>query len=169
MKAKIALFHWFKVNTSCFPCSLKGTLRIAIDVDSVTFKEITKELGEVKRELMFEMTKAFFETREDGIPAPNIPGQLCSYLEGVLDLPVVLVEGTCEGRVMITVEYRSLETLERLWEDHCSGHLKAVVGEWLVTDDILRSLDVQFLKLKTTILKGADEIECKSSLMDITG
>ena len=118
---------------------------------------------------MFEMTKAFFETRKDGIPAPNISGQLCSYLEGVLDLRVVLVEGACEGRVMITVEYLSLETLESLWEDHSSGHLKAVVEEWLVTDDIQRSLDVKFVNLKTTILKGADEIECKSSLLDITG
>lgn len=118
---------------------------------------------------MFEMTKAFFETREDGAPVQIIPGQLCSYLEGVLDLLVVPVVGAREGTVMIMVEYRSLEILERLWEDHSSGHLNAVVEKWLVTDDIRRSLDVESVKMKTTILKAADKIECKSSLMDITG
>ena len=118
---------------------------------------------------MFEMIKTFFETTEDGVPVQNIPGQLCSYLEGVLDLVVVSVVGAREERVMITVKYRSLEILERLWEDHSSGHLKAVVEKWLVTDDIRRSLDVECMKLKTAILKGADKIECKSSLMDITG
>ena len=109
---------------------------------------------------MFEIT--FFETWEDGVPVQNIPGQLCSYmyLEGVLDLVVVLVVGAREGRVMIMVEYRSLEILERLWENHSSGRLKAVVEEWLVTDDIRRSLAVECVKLKTAILKGADKIEC---------
>lgn len=126
-------------------------------------------MEEVKRELMFEMTKAFFETREDGVPVQIIPGQLCSYLEGVLDLLVAPAIGARESRVMIMVEYRSLEILERLWEDHSSGHLEANVEKWIVTDDIQRKLDVKCVKLKTTILKGADKIECKSSLMDITG
>lgn len=114
---------------------------------------------------MFEMTKKFFETRADGVPVENIPRQLCSYLEGILDLPVVAAR---EGSLIITVECRTLEILERLWEDYCSGHLNAVVEECLVTDDIQRRFDVEFVKLKTTILED-DYVKCKLSLVDITG
>ena len=114
---------------------------------------------------MCEMTKKFFEKRADGVPVENIPHQLCSYLEGVLDLPIV---ATCEGSLIITVECCTLEILERLWEDYCSGHLNVVVEECLVTDDIRRRFDVEFVKLKTTIMED-DYVQCKLSLMDITG
>ena len=118
---------------------------------------------------MFEMTKTFFEPMANGVPVENVLRQLCSYLEGVLDLLVAPTVRAREGSLMITVEYRSLEILERLWEDCSSGHLNAVVEKWLVTDDIRKRLDIEFVKLKTTIFKGANHIKCKSSLMDITG
>jgi len=115
------------------------------------------------------MTKTFFNTMADGVPVENVPRRLCSYLEGVLDLQVSSIVRGREGSLKITVEYRSLETLECLWKDCSSGHLKAVAEKSLVTNDIRRRLGVEFVKLKATILKGADNIECKSSLMGITG
>lgn len=53
----------------------------------------------------------------DSVPVENVPGRLCSYLEGVLDLLVSTIVRARKGGLMITVEYRSLEILERLWED----------------------------------------------------
>jgi len=114
------------------------------------------------------MTKTFLNTMADGVPVENVPGRLCSYLEAVLDLLVSTIVRARKGGLMITVEYRSLEILERLWEDCSSGHLKAVAEKWLVTDDIRRRLGVEFVKLKVSI-NGANNIKCKSSLMDITG
>ncbi|KAL9956542.1 hypothetical protein ACROYT_G038030 [Oculina patagonica] len=144
------------------------TLTIAIDVDSITFKDAqnrdpTRE-EEVKRKLMSEMTKKFFETRADKIPAKDIPHCLCNYLEGVLDLPIATAH---EGSLIITVECRTLEILEHLWEDYSSGHLNVVVEECLVTDDIRRRFEVEFVKLKTTISKD-EYLTCKLSLMNLT-
>ncbi|XP_020628010.1 uncharacterized protein LOC110065241 isoform X2 [Orbicella faveolata] len=110
------------------------------------------------------MTKTFFETRADGVPVENIPCQLCSYLEGILNSPIVAAR---DGSLLITVGCRTLEILERLWEDYCSDHLNAVVEECLVTDDIRRRFGIELVKLKTTVMED-DYLQCKLSLMDIT-
>ena len=152
---------------SCF--LMKGTVTIVIDLDSVTFKDAQNrdptQQEEVKRKMMTEMTKTFWETRADKIPVDDIPHDLCNYLQGVLDLTKVMAH---EGSLIITVECRSLEILERLWEDYCSGHLNIVVEECLVTDDIQRRFNVEFVALKTFILED-DYLACKLSLTDITG
>ena len=138
-------------------------------MDSITFKDAqnrdpTQE-EEVKKKLMSEMTKKFFETRAGKIPVEDIPHHLCSYLEGILDLPIATVQ---EGSLIITVECRTLEILERLWEDYSCGHLNEVVEECLVTDDIRGKFEVESVKLKTTILED-EYLTCKLSLMDLTG
>lgn len=158
MKLTLAVFNFFK-----------GILTIAIDVDSITFKDVqNRELTqeeEVKRKLMSEMTKKFFETRADKIPVKDIPHCLCNYLEGILDLPIATAH---EGSLIITVECRTLEILEHLWEDYTSGHLNVVVEQCLVTDDIRRRFDLEFVKLRTTILED-EYLACKLSLMNLTG
>lgn len=162
-------FHKYEVNALFWYLFFKGTLTIAIDVESITFKDAqnrdpTKE-EEVKRRLMSEMTKKFFETRADKIPVKDIPHHLCNYLEGILDLSIRTVH---EGSLIITVECPTLEILERLWEDYFSGHLNAVVEECLVTDDIRRRFHVEFVRLKTTILEE-EYLMCKLSLMSLIG
>ena len=145
------------------------TIKIVIEVDSVTFKDKQKQdpthLEEVKRKLMHEMTKTFFETRADKLALKDIPNQLRNYLEGVLDLPVVTVQ---KGSLILTVECRTLEILERLWEEYCSGHLNAVAEAYLITDDLPDRFEVEVIKLKTTISKD-DYLACKLSLMDLAG
>ena len=73
------------------------------------------------------------------------------------------VKGAVEGSLRITVECPTLEILEGLWEDYCSGHLNAVAEEYLLTDDIKRRFHVESVKLKTRILEE-DYLVCKHFL-----
>ena len=55
------------------------------------------------------------------------------------------------GSLVITVSCSSLEVLEQLWRDYCSGHLNEVVQETLVTEQLLKELCLSEVKLKTII------------------
>ena len=117
---------------------------------------------EAKRLIMKEMTKYFLETHAAQVKAENYPLCLEYYLQGVLDL---IVREAIEGCLHITVECTTLQILESLWEDYCSGHLNAVAEERLLTDDIKKRFDVESVKLETTILEN-DYLACKLFLLD---
>ena len=119
---------------------------------------------EAKRLIMKEMTKCFLETHADEVPVENFSLCLDYYLKGALDL---IVREAIEGSLLITVECRTLEILEGLWEDYCSGHLNAVAEERLLTDDIKKRFDVESVKLETTISKE-DYLACKMFLMGMS-
>jgi len=120
---------------------------------------------EAKRLIMKEMTKCFLETHASQVPVENYPLCLDYYLKGALDL---IVREAIEGSLLITVECRTLDILERLWGDYCSGHLNAQAEERLLTDDIKKRFDVESVKLETTILEK-DYLACRLFLMDISG
>ena len=64
------------------------------------------------------------------------------------------------GSLFITVTCNSLEILEGLWEDYCSGHLNTVAEEILITAQVLERLSLIEVKLKT-IIKEEDYKKCK--------
>ena len=72
------------------------------------------------------------------------------------------------GSLVITVSCGSLEVLENLWEDYCSGHLNEVVQETLVTKEVLKALCLSEVKLKTTISEEEYKA-CKEWFMQRSG
>ena len=100
-----------------------------IELESATHEE---DQDANLKGLMKEMANQFFDTMADDIPTKSIRFGLRCYLEGALR---VKVTEAVEGSLRITVECPSLEILESLWEDYCSGHLNAVAEEKLLTDD----------------------------------
>ena len=70
------------------------------------------------------------------------------YLE---DVRKVLVLDPKSGSLIVTVLCTSLEILDALWCDYCTGHLNAMAQKYLVTKDVLKEFDLIELKLKTTI------------------
>ena len=125
----------------------KGAVELLIELESATYKE---DQDANLKGLMKEMANQFFDTMADDIPTKSIPFGLRCYLEGSLR---VKVTEAVEGSLRITVECSTLEILESLWEDYCSGHLNAVAEESLLTDDIKRRLHVKSIALKTIILE----------------
>lgn len=70
--------------------------------------------------------------------------------------------------IKVIAKCHTLEILEGLWVDYCSGHLNKVAEECLITEKVKVKLGMKTIKLKTTILEE-DYVTCKLSLMEIPG
>ena len=67
--------------------------------------------------------------------------------------------------LVIKVQCPTLESLESLWNDYCSGDLNEVAERYLVTDEIKKKLNLETLRLKTTI-EEENYLICKKALME---
>jgi len=90
---------------------------------------------------------------------------LVYYLE---KLRKVLIVDTQLGSLIITLECRSLEMLDELWSDYCSGFLNKMVQKFLVTDEVLKELGITELKFTTTILEE-EYRACRDHLLQSSG
>ena len=73
------------------------------------------------------------------------------FLEYLTDVRKVLVLDAQSGSLIVTVLFTSLEILDALWYDYCTGHLNDMAQKYLVTKDILKEFDLTELRLTTTI------------------
>ena len=87
------------------------------------------------------------------------------YLSGTLDGVLLDLHA---GSLNLTIHCRTLEILDRMWNDYCSGHLDTVAEGCLVTDEIKRETGVDTIRLKTTILEN-DYLKCREFLKEISG
>ena len=84
---------------------------------------------------------------------PSNPEQLNGFLQYMEKVRKVLIVGVQSGSLMLTVECGSLEILERLWKDYCTGYFNEMAQKYLVTEDILKEFGLAEVKLTTTILE----------------
>ncbi|XP_022791936.1 uncharacterized protein LOC111331144 [Stylophora pistillata] len=87
---------------------------------------------------------------------------LLDYLSSQLKLRI-LSYGS--GSLSITAACSSLEILEGLWKDYCSGHLNTVAEKILFTSEVLKRLSLSEVKLRT-IIKEEDYHKLKQCLVD---
>jgi len=101
--------------------------------------------------------------------------RFCYYLREHLDAEI---KDKKPGSLILTVHCRTLEILERLWEDYCSGHLDTVAEECFLSDDETTKTkeekeeksedDADIVGLETTISK-TEYLRCKKFLTEISG
>ena len=99
---------------------------------------------------------------------PSKPEELSAFLNYLIEVCKVLFVGAQQGSLIITVKCRSLEILEELWEDHCSGHLNEMAQRYLVTEDILKAFGLTEVKLVTTIVQE-EYTACKEYFLQNAG
>ena len=116
-------------------------------------KYMAQKIGEVIIKRKFDLSS--FEGLED----------FYVYLHGRLSLRNIRFQ---KSSIKITVKCRTLEILERLWDDYCSGRLNAEAEKCLITENVKEELGMETIKLATTILKE-DYLACKLSLMETRG
>ncbi len=87
------------------------------------------------------------------------------YLERVRK---ALIVDTQTGSLIITVKCRSLQILQELWDDYCSGLVDEMAQKFLVTKDVLNELNLLEAKITTTILEE-EYIACREKLMLFSG
>ena len=71
-----------------------------------------------------------------------------------------------KGSIVIILECPTLESLEHLWSDYCSGHLDKVAERYLVRDEIKEKLNLETICVKTTI-DEENYLNCKKALMEL--
>ena len=133
-------------------------MSVEIKMKEVTFKD--GQSGDPNL-VMKEMAKCFIETEVDRIPFEQWGQSLHYYLKGALQL---IERQAKEGSLIISVQCKTLEILERLWDDYRCGHLNVEAEKRLLTDEIKERLNVESVKLETTILEE-DYFICKLFLM----
>ena len=84
---------------------------------------------------------------------PSKPEELNGFLEYMEKVRKVLIVDTQSGSLIITVECSSLEILDGLWQDYCTGYLNEMAQRFLVTEDILKKFDLTDVILTITILE----------------
>jgi len=165
----INLYHSFRHLSLSF--IFIGTVTIKVASTGVTSKKNSPEYNALRERL------TSFATQEmDCFPLTTQQElqQFCYYLRENLDLELSEKK---PGSLILTVHCRTLEILERLWEDYCSGHLNEVVKECFLTDETTKTKeerdgksdgDVETISLQTTISRE-DYLRCKAFLTEMSG
>ena len=99
---------------------------------------------------------------------PSKPEDLNGFVYYLEKVRKVRIVDTRSGSLIITVECSSLEILEGLWEDYCTGYFIEMAQKYLVTDDILKELGLTEVKLTTTILEE-EYRACREHLLQYSG
>ena len=85
---------------------------------------------------------------------PSNPDELNGFVVYLEKVRKVLVIEAAKGSLIVTVECSSLEIVDELWQDYCSGYLGEMAQKFLVTGDILEELGLVHVKLKTRIVNA---------------
>ena len=91
------------------------------------------------------------------------PDKLTGFLQYLKKERKVTVVDIREESIIFTLECRSQQILNELWEDYCTGHLSKVAQVNLVTKDILKQFGLTSLKL-TSNIKEEDYRDCRQRL-----
>ena len=94
----------------------------------------------------------------------STPDGVSALIEHIQDAYNLALKSVGVGSLEITFQCPSLESLESLWSDYQTGHLNNIAQRYLVTDDIKKKLNLENVKLKTTIEEENYRI-CKEILM----
>ena len=82
---------------------------------------------------------------------PSKPEELNGFLQYLRDVRQLLFVDAKQGSLIITVGCRSLQILEDLWIDFCTGRLNKMAEKYLVTKELLNELGLKEAKLTTSI------------------
>ena len=96
------------------------------------------------------------------------PDELKRFLKYMKEVRKVIVDDIKTGSLIFTLECGSVQILDDLWEDYCTGHLNEVAQQYLVTDDILEEFGLSSLKL-TSNIKEEDYKACRQRLVTNEG
>ncbi len=82
---------------------------------------------------------------------PSTPEEFNGFVDYLERVRKVLIVDTQTGSLIITVQCRSLQILQELWDDYCIGRVNEMAQQFLVTEDVLNELNLLEAKLTTTI------------------
>jgi len=117
-------------------------------MDCEVVRQDANDSGVTPQKVLCRIADRYFQTL-----LPSTPEEYNEFQRYLREVRNILMVDVAVGSLIITLECSSLEILEGLWEDYCSGHLNKMAQKCLVTKDILRESGLLEVKLITTILE----------------
>ena len=99
---------------------------------------------------------------------PSTDEEVNGFVQHIQNIRKAFIVDVTRGSLVLTVKCNSLEILEGLWKDYCTGRLCELAQKFLVTEKILEEFGLVELKLKTIILEE-DYLACQKYLIKISG
>ena len=138
-----------------------GTFSLFSDVSTKhCFLELNDEQSNIVHETLARQIQLYIQYRQ--ISTEEGVSGLIEHIKKTYNLAL---ESVGQGSLKITFRCPSLESLERLWTDCQSGHLNSIAKRYLVTEDMKKKLNLENVKLKTTIEEQNYRI-CKKILTE---
>ena len=91
-------------------------------------------------------------------------GAFLEYLELTYDVSCVTFN---LGSLIISLDCKTLKGLDKLWNDHLSGHLGKVSKKHLVSDEMIKNLNLRTVNFKTVIDKE-NYLNCRKVFMELS-
>ena len=82
---------------------------------------------------------------------PSTPEEFNGFVNYLEKVRNVLIVDTKLGSLIITVQCRSTQILEELWDDYRTGLVNQKAQEFLITEEVLNELNLTEVNLTTTI------------------
>ena len=130
-------------------------------------KIITPDLTEEQQEIINKDLKDQIQRYKRHHDLSTTEG-VKSLIKFIIKSYNVSVESLGIGCLEMIVQCPKLESLERLWSDCCSGVLDKVAERYLVTSELKRKLNLETVRMKTTITQEK-YLMCKKALVEIEG
>ena len=137
---------------------------------SLKLKVTTQNLDEEQQKIFSEHFKQHIDLymHYNTVCPSNQPDEgVIGFFKQLEDIHNALVKAFKLGCLEITVQCPTLESLESLWSDYRFGHLNEVAERFLVTDELKQKLNVETVKLTTTISEESYFI-CKKAIMEMS-
>ena len=99
---------------------------------------------------------------------PSTLEELNGFVQYLRDFRNVLIVDAQQGSLVITLKCRSLQILEELWDDYCTGHLNEMAQKYLVTEELLEEFGLTAVKLRTAILEE-EYTACRQHFLQSAG
>ena len=139
-----------------------GDLDLRIDGEAQRSREASSNQPSTQ-EVFNRIADKYFENVD-----PSNPDERNGFLTYLEKVRKVLVLDIKKGSLIFTLECGSVQILDDLWEDYCTGHLNEVAQSYLMTDDILEEFGLSSLKL-TSNIKEEDYKACRQRLVTNEG
>ena len=110
------------------------------------FPELNDKQSKIVHEILERQIQVYFQYRN--ISTKEGVSGLIEHIKKTHNLALASVG---LGSLEITFRCPSLESLESLWTDFQSGNLNSIAKLYLVTEDMKRKLNLENVKLNTTI------------------
>ena len=133
---------------------------------SITAPDLSSEQEDVVDGILRQQLKAYLDfNKTNKLSTASGLSDFIKHLENTYKLTLISVG---VGSLVIKVQCPDLQSLERLWNDYCSGLLNKAAERFLVTDDVKKENNLVTLRLET-IIEEESYFTCKKALMKKSG